>query len=469
MTFIGRTHELAALNRLYQAKGGKLVVIYGRRRIGKSALIDHFMKDKTHLRFEGLEQGNTKVQLSQFIYDLGEQTNDALLKQVKVDSWLPVLDYLTKIISTKKEKTVIFLDEFQWLSLGQSKLVSLIKKTWDQHWSKQNVMLILCGSGCSFMTKRVIDSKALYGRIDWELCLAPLTPHEAYTLLDKRRDRDEVLMYLLTFGGIPKYINEIDVRRSFDQNINAMLFIEGGFLVNDYQKVFYSQFKEYQTYEAIVQCLRVQPLTLEEIAGQLKMTSGGGMRSYLRNLEKASFVTGFTPYDKPPSSRLIKYKLTDPYLRFYFKYVEPHRKLIAANRTRNLFTELVKPHWQAWLGFAFENYCVTHAMQLARIMGFESQVVHFGPYFKRGDEGFQVDLIFLRSDRVMTMCEIKFYDKPVPIAVVHEVGRKCDLLNVPKGYTLEKALISRMGPEKHLRELEYFHHYVEVADFFEVQ
>jgi hypothetical protein len=273
-------------------------------------------------------------------------------------------------------------------------------------------------------------------------------------------------MYLLTFGGIPKYLNEIDTRKSFDQNINTLLFTEGGFLVNDYQKVFYSQFKEYQTYEAIVRCLKSQPCTLEEIAHQLKMSSGGGVRSYLRNLEKASFVTSFIPYDKPSSSKLIKYKLTDPYLRFYFKYIEPHHKLITANRSRNLFTELVKPHWQPWLGYAFENYCVTHAMSLAKIMGFESHVIHFGPYFKRGDEGFQVDLIFVRNDRVITVCEIKFYDKPVPITVVHEMDKKCRLIAIPKGYTLEKALISRAGPEKALRELEYFHHYVEVSDLF---
>jgi len=153
-------------------------------------------------------------------------------------------------------------------------------------------------------------------------------------------------------------------------------------------------------------------------------------------------------------------------LRFYFKYVEPHIKLIAANRTRNLFGQLVKPVWNSWLGFSFENFCLKNAMYLAKIMGFEEHVVQWGPYFKRDDEGFQIDLIYLRDDRVVTLCEIKYYEKEIPVTVVHEVKKKCDLIDVPRGYTLETALISRFGPEKALRQLDYFHHYVEEADFF---
>ena len=105
-------------------------------------------------------------------------------------------------------------------------------------------------------------------------------------------------------------------------------------------------------------------------------------------------------------------------------------------------------------------------MYLARLMGFEDNVVQWGPYFQRSDEGFQVDLIYLRNDKVITLCEIKYYDKEVPVTVVHEVKRKCGLIDVPRGYTLETALISRFGPEKALRELDYFHHYIDGADFF---
>lgn len=468
MKFIGRKHELQNLNQLYKAKEGKLAVVYGRRRVGKSCLVDHFMQDKKHLRFEGLEQGRTQEQINQFLFDLSEQVDDALLKQVKLNSWLPVMDYLTKFFAETKDKYILFLDEFQWLAVNQSKLIGLLKKYWDQHWSKQNVMLILCGSVCSYMTKRVISSKAFYGRVNLELCLKPFDPAESCQLLGGKRNSDEVLLYLQVMGGIPKYLKEIDTQKSFDQNINKLLFTENGVLVNDYKKIFYSQFREYKIYEEIVKYLKDMPRTLNEIAVKLKTSSGGGIKSYLENLESALFVTSYTPYNKNESSKLKKYKLTDEYLRFYFKYVEPHLKLISVNRTRNLFSQLIKPVWKSWLGFSFESYCLKNAMYLAEIMGFAEHVVQWGPYFQRDDQGFQVDLIYVRNDRVLTLCEIKFYEKEIPITVVHEVKRKCELIDVPRGYTLETALISRFGPEKALRELEYFNYYVKADDFFGV-
>ncbi len=466
MKFIGRKQELDDLAELYQAKESKLAVLYGRRRVGKSCLVTYFMRDKQHLHFEGLEQGRTKAQLTQFVFDLSKQLNDELLKQVKLDSWEPILDYLTRLFSRSKRKYILFLDEFQWLAANQSKLVGILKKYWDQHWSKQNVMLILCGSVCSYMTKRVISSKALYGRIHWECCLQPLNPLESYQLLDGKRSVDEVFKYLQILGGIPKYLREIDISKSFDQNINSLLFTARGMLVNDYRQIFYSQFKEYKTYENIVRYLKDQPKTLDEIALKLKIPSGGGVKVYLDNLERALFVTSYIPYNKKSNSKLKKYKLTDEYLCFYFKYVEPHIKLIAVNHTRNLFGQLVKPLWNSWLGFSFENYCLKNAIYLAKIMGFEDQVIQWGPYFQRGDQGFQIDLIYLRSDKVITLCEMKYYDSEVPISVMHEVKKKCALIDVPRGYTLETALISRFGPEKALREFDYFHHYVEEADFF---
>lgn len=465
MKFVGRKQELHDLTELYKAKESKLAVLYGRRRIGKSSLISHFMHDKKHLHFEGLEHGRTKAQLAQFVFDLSKQVNDELLKQVKVDTWEPIFDYLTKLFSQTKDKYILFLDEFQWLAANQSKLISILKKYWDQYWSKQNVLLILCGSVCSYMTKRVISSKALYGRIHWELCLQPLNTIESYQILDGKRNIDEIFKYLQILGGIPKYLKEINPHKSFDQNINNLLFTANGILVNDYSKIFYSQFKEYRTYENIVRYLKDQPKTLDEIAAKLKISSGGGLKAYLENLEKASFLTSYVPYNKKQNSKLRKYKLTDEYLRFYFKYVEPHLKLITTNRTRNLFGQLVKPVWNSWLGFAFENYCLKNAMYIAKIIGIEDHVVQWGPYFQRDDEGFQIDLIYLRDDRVITLCEIKYSEKEVPISVVHEVKKKCALIDIPRGYTLETALISRFGPEKSLRELGYFHHYVEEADF----
>ena len=466
MKFIGRDLEIQELNKLYQSPEAKLVVIYGRRRVGKSRLVEQFMRGKKHLRFEGLERLRTKAQLTHFLEDMSQQLDDPLLREASLDSWTPIFDYLTKYFAQQDEKTILFLDEFQWLAANQTKLVSLLKKYWDQYWSKQKVLLILCGSVSSYMIKRVILSKAFYGRINWELCLQPLNPQEILELLNAKRSADEVLQYALILGGIPKYLKEIDTHQSFDQNINKLFFTRSSIFLREYKRIFYSQFKEYRIYEAIIRYLKDSPRSLREISLHLKMASGGGFKSYLENLETALFITSYVPYNRKETSKLKTYKLTDEYLRFYFKYIEPNHKLIAGNPNRNLFTQLIKPVWNAWLGFAFENFCLKNAGYLAEIMGFSDYVVQWGPYFQRGDDAFQIDLIYLRSDQVITLCEIKYSHDQIPVAIVAEVEKKCQLIQLPRGYTLKRALISRFGPDKALKQLNYFHHSIQASDFF---
>lgn len=466
MSFIGRDYELEELENLYQATQGKCVVVYGRRRVGKSSLIEKFIGNKLSISLEGLEKVQTKGQIKQATKDLIQQINEPLLRNVKFDDWSSFFDYLTEFFKKSEEKYVLFLDEFQWLAANQTKLVSLIKSYWDRHWSKQKVMLILCGSVSSYMIKRVIKSKALYGRINWELCLQPFEPNETYELLENKRSQDEVLLYSLILGGIPKYLQEISPNRSFDQNINKLFFVKNALLANEYERIFFSQFKEHKTYELIVMALKEKPCTLEEISQIIKMPSGGGLKVYLENLEQAAFITSFVPYNSKMDTKLIKYKLTDEYLRFYFKYVAPNIKLINHNQKQNLFSQLVKPVWLPWLGFAFENYCFKNAFYLAHIMGFSEQVLHWGPLFHQGEQKFQIDLIYVRQDKVITVCEIKYHSAPIGVEIVHEMERKCDLISLPRGYTLEKALISRFGMDKSLSLLKYFHHSIMIEDFF---
>lgn len=466
MQFIGRDAELKDLNELYQSNNSSLIVIYGRRRIGKTTLVEKFIAKKPHLRFEGLEQGGTQAQLSQVVYDFGKQINNPLLSQVKIEAWAPLLDHLTKIFSQSKEKYILFLDEFQWLAANQSKLVSLIKKYWDQCWSKQKVMLILCGSVCAYMIKNVVGSKALYGRITQEMCLEGLSPIEIYQLLEGKCSIDEILQYSIVLGGIPQYLKELNPHQSLDQNINRLFLTKNGSLVNDYQGIFFSQFKKPHIYEKIVRYLQGSPKSLQEIATKLKMTSSGGVKLYLANLEKALFITSYTPYDKTGKTKLIKYKLTDEYLRFYYKYVEPNRQLILANQHKNLFAQLVKPVWQTWLSCAFENFCLRHAWFLADLMGFQDELIQWGPYFHRQDIGFQIDLLYLRKNKIITLCELKYQDAPISVQVVREVEKKAALITLPRGYVLEKALISRLGPDKSLKELGYFQHTIQQEDFF---
>jgi len=230
--------------------------------------------------------------------------------------------------------------------------------------------------------------------------------------------------------------------------------------------IFYSQFTEYNIYENIISKLTGCPRTLSEIAKRIGISSGGGLSRYLSNLEKASFITSYTPFNKDLESRIKKYKLTDELLRFYFKYVQPNLKVISVNTKRNLFHQLVETNWNSWLGYAFENFCIKNAIYLAELMEFDDQVIQWGPLFHRDSEGFQIDLIFKRLDKVITICEIKHHSNPIGVSIVKEVDRKCALVRVPRGYTLERALISRYGADNSLKQLDYFNHIITIDDFF---
>lgn len=463
--FLGRTAELALLEEKYRSPRSELVVIYGRRRIGKSRLVQHFSTRKPSLHFEALEAERTSAQVEHFVRSLRRQFQDPLLDASSIRSWDQAFTFLNeRVLPAHEKKLVLFLDEFQWMAAGRKKLVSLIKYFWDNHWKKRNVLLILCGSISSFMVDQVIRSNALYGRISLEICLRGLPPGEAKRLFRGKRSKDEVLRYLLILGGVPRYLEEIDLDKSFEQNVSGLCFSPGGFFAGEFERIFYNQFREHQTYLRIARLLEGGILSLDQIARKLRMPSGGGLKRYLTNLEHAEILNAYQPFDRGSNAKDKKYGLVDEYLCFYFKYIAPHRRAIASGLGKNVFARIAGGGFATWLGFAFERFCLKHAGLLADAMGFGDKVLDAAPYFQRADDQFQIDLLYRRSDRAVTLCEVKYHDQPIDTKVIPEVERKCRLLRLPAGHTLERALISLRGPSSALADAQYFHHYLALDD-----
>jgi hypothetical protein len=217
MSFVGRKREIEILRQHYGSDNPTLMALYGRRRVGKSELIKHFIKNKQHLAFEGLEGESSKNQIAFFSRQLKQQINNPLLAKAKFQSWEEIFDFMTDHLKNQKksEKIVIFFDEFPWMACSQTKLVSLVKFYWDRDLKRLNVMFILCGSVSSYMVRNVIRSNALYGRVNLQLKLEKLRPDEGVFLFKKKRSKDEILKYLMLLGGVPKYLEEIDLNISF--------------------------------------------------------------------------------------------------------------------------------------------------------------------------------------------------------------------------------------------------------------
>ncbi|MCP4221118.1 MAG: AAA family ATPase [bacterium] len=468
--FIGRKQQLKLLEEAYGSTKSCLSVIYGRRRVGKSSLVKQFSLGKPYFySFEGLEKEDTPGQIENVKALLQRQFDDTTLKDINFNNWRNVLDYISdKLVKRRsKKKVVLSFDEFQWMAAGRNKLISLIKFYWDNYWKDNNVMLILCGSVASFMVKRVLSSKALYGRINLEILLKGLPPHEAALLFEGKRSKEEILKYLLILGGIPKYLEEINLNRSFNLNINRLCFRKHSLMLEEINRIFYSQFRETKIYLRIVKLLETGIYSQVEISRSLGIASGGGLKEYLDNLELAEIVRSYVPYNKSISSKFRKYTLADEFLIFYFKFIAPNLRTIEESSSQKLFEAFSRDNLNIWLGFAFERYCIKNAAYLSEIMGFRDEVLTASPYFERENRNFQVDLLYKRMDNVITLCEIKHVNTKIPPSVIPEVERKSTLFKVPRGYTIEKALISLYGPDKALADSGYFAHHVTLTQFFD--
>ncbi len=465
--FVGRKRELKLLDASYNSKKSELAVIYGRRRIGKSSLVNVFLENKAQrYQFEAIEGETTKGQIGHFTMQLKMQCDDPVLANIRFNSWEDIFLYVTERIIRKKGKKILFFDELQWMAVGKSRLVSLLKYYWDNHWKEKNVFLILCGSIASFMIKKVIKSKALYGRITLEILLKGLHAPEAYSLIGRKRSKEEILKYLLVFGGVPKYLEDIDPNHSFNHNMNRLCFSPHSTMIHEVDKIFYSQFRETRTYLKITSLVENGIFSQKEISHKVGISSGGGLKLYLENLEQAEIIRSIVPFDKDPGTKFKKFAMADEFLIFFYKYIKPNQRIISESRSRKLFETLTANSFDSWLGFAFERFCFKNARLLAQLMDFDQEMLFAAPYFGRNDRRFQIDLLFKRADNVITVCEIKHQKRKISTKIIPEMERKCALLKTPRGYTTEKALVSLYGPDKGLQNAEYFNHHITLEDLF---
>jgi len=464
--FIGRDQEISNLENFYKESDSRLGVIFGRRRIGKTRLLEQFVsKKKRSLFFEALEDTSTLDQLNHLQLSLLDQTKDLTLTRTKFQTWDHFFLYLTDYLEKEPaQKKIIIFDEIQWMAQGKNQLISKIKFYWDKQWKQHNVMLVLCGSLASFMVMNVIRSKALYGRIDFQINLLPLNPHETSKLLHSNRNKREGLIYQMILGGIPKYYEWIDRQKSLEWNLNQTSFKNSGVLLKDFETTFYKQFKKGTLYPQIVELLFHGPKTLQEISTTLKVQSGGGLKSYLENLEMARIVRPIISLGNKINSKQKRYQLIDEYLCFYKKFVAPHKNEIILNNTRDLFSKIVEDKWLPWLGLAFERFCVNNGEYLAKKLGIQNSLIKFGPYYN-SKEQVQIDLIFECDRNTLIICEMKFLNKEADPSIIQEMEIKKAKLNLkfPK-HSLETALIAPFGITKALRATKYFNYVLELKD-----
>jgi len=468
--FIGRKKELRLLHGIISANRATIGVVYGRRRIGKSELIKKAFEKQRVLLFEGLENRPKQDQIDNFLFQLFYQTKKEFHNK-SVKSWREAFLLLYEELKVRPAHVVF--DELQWMANYRSEIVSELKPVWDLYISEiRDITLILCGSIASFIIKRVVKSNAFYGRTDLVIHLKNFLLPDTKEML-RGKGVSEIIDAQMLLGGIPKYLDLVREKPSIRIGIEELAFTETGYLTDEYERIFLSHFGRNPEYEEIVRVLARHPYGLfrQRISEEAVIDRGGGLTTHLKNLESAGFISSVTPFHKGHNSRLLKYYLSDAYLRFYFSFIRPNLKKIKSGIHTSMFGQIAQSgSFSGWMGRSFEYLCIEHAAKISEILGFPGIEFTFGPYFKAPKDdspGVQIDLLFDRKDNVITLCEMKYSLSPIGTNIIEEVERKAEILQAKfKNKTIQKVLISRSNPTGDLTSSGFFYRVIKPEEFF---
>lgn len=471
--FVGRHLELERLTQLTKKKIASLVVIKGRRRIGKSRLIEEFAQGKTFYHFAGLaptEATTAKDQLDSFSNQLHTQIN---LPKLPYDDWQQVFAILAEQIKT--EPAIVLFDEISWMGSRDSNFLGKLKNAWDMYYKKNpHLILILCGSVSQWIEENILASTGFFGRIAYELTLDELPLNESNQLLTaigfNGSNYEKMMLFAIT-GGVPWYIENIQPGLSAVENIKQLCFQKNGLLVNEYEKIFHDLFSSRGTVrKRIVEYLADGPKEYSVITIALDYPSGGSLSKYLDELVTSGFITQDYTWSLK-TGRPIKrsqYRLSDNYLRFYLKYIAP--KLHQINK--NQYTEIAisaLPGWNSIIGLQFENLVINNKQLIQKHLNLKAEdIINEGPFFQRQttrQKGCQVDYLIQTRHKTLYACEIKFSRNPLGVDVIQEVKQKLERISMPRGYACHPVLIHMGDVSQTVVEQNYFYAIIDFTAF----
>ena len=471
----GREKEQKKLRNLYESGRAEFVAVYGRRRVGKTYLINEVFNSEIVFRHAGLspigiEVGNNagkshmKDQLRHFHQSLMIQGLDQCEPP---ESWLDAFYLLERFLmerENQKERLLIFLDEIQWMDTPKSGFMTALEAFWNS-WAcyRHNVMLIVCGSSTSWIMDKLVNNHGgLYGRLTYEMELQPFNLYECEQFFISKGaslSRYDIAQTYMMLGGIPYYMDHFEKSLSVSQNIQALFFDKGAPLKNEFDRLFSSLFTNPEIMKKIVVALnsKTRGLTRRELVAITGITDSGLLSRQLKALESGAFIIKYDSYGN--GKRNSYYKLSDPFCIFYLRFVsdtssKAKKEWLSAASFQSVVT---------WNGLAFGNLCFNHIRQIKAALGISGVRTSESLWSKKRsdeEEGTQIDLIIERKDNVINMCEIMLYsdefvaDKECHFALV----RRERLLRefIPKKATIHNTLITTFG----LKQSEYFGDFV---------
>lgn len=412
---VGRKNEVAELERIYRSNRPEFVVIYGRRRVGKTFLVTQAMKGRITFHHTGIypeenEKNQKQTQLESFYFSL---LNHGMEGFKKPKSWMEAFYQLEQLLIKLDDgkRQVVFLDELPWMDTPKSGFLQAFEGFWNGWCSdRDNIMLVVCGSATSWILDNISHNKGgLYGRATQEIKLSPFTLHSCEEFFENEgieMSRYDVVQSYMVFGGIPYYLSQFRKGLSFEANTDNILFGHKPRLNDEFNRLFRAIFGNPEDCKKIIRFLatRHSGFTREEISRATGLPYGGGLSDTLSALAESDFILRYTPYGE--RGAVERYKLIDNFCLFWVRFVESQKEY-GSFMMDSATSDIMK----GWRGVAFEEVCWQHLPQIKRALGIEGVRSKTSAWNVKGDEekdGSQIDLLIARADNVVNLCEMKF-------------------------------------------------------------
>lgn len=466
--FIGRERELSILKELINARTASLVVIKGRRRIGKSRLIEEFSHQLRTLYFLGLAPEDKITALDQRRHFANQLEKQIGLAGLRAEDWDHLLGHLAS--HTNSGKILIVLDEINWMGSKDPTFLPKLKSAWDAAFSKNpQLIMILSGSMAGWIEKNILNSTGFFGRVTLDMTLEELPLKKCslfWGTLGKSVSAYEKFKVLSVTGGVPLYLELIRPDLSAEENIARLCFRREGLLFKEFDRIFSDLFsKRSDTYRKIIEQLTLGAASEQAIFGGLGHSPSGTFSDYLEDLVNTGYLSRDYTWDikTGKQSRISRYRLRDNYLRFYLRYIEPKRDIIRKTGS------IAIPHWHIIMGLQFENLVLNNRAEIYDLLGIDPNEIEYdNPFLQtktKARPGCQIDLLIQTRFNTLYLCEIKFCRNEVGPSVIQEVEEKIKCMVLPRGFSVRPVLIHVNGVTPEVEDAGFFSHIIDFGQF----
>lgn len=447
MNFLGREKEILVLEKEYARDGG-FVVIYGRRRIGKTTLIKQFIKSKTAFYFLATKEVESQS-MKRFAGVIARTTGNSVLQKAAFSDWL---DLFQAVADYKpNEKKVLVIDEFPYLVKVNDSFPSILQNAWDEILKDSNVMLILCGSLISMMKKHALSYESpLYGRRTAQMRIAPL-PFTTVYENQKLSFEEAAEQYSIT-GGVPKYMEFFSNGQPLYEQIKENVLSKNGFLYEEPNFLLTDEVQVPTNYFSIIKVIADGNHKLGTIAGILGLETSA-LTPYLKTLSELGFIEKQVPVTEKNAEKTRKglYFISDNFLRFWFRYVYPYKGELELDNTQISLDELDKDFKEKFVAFAYEDICKEIFARLCSDKAIDFTPSKIGSYWLNDKSGnTQIDVMAVDTvNKRLFAGECKYHNQPIDADVYFELVKKVDnsseIKSAFKGYTVIYGVFSKSG------------------------